>query len=144
MNQLLRHLCPPNFFIHSCGYICLPMGLLFFLVVALRSRGIFVSRIICGIWDFLLIPICFCVFPFLVVMFQILTVLFFFFLVTAAHVLFSGMFLLLVCLKAFRNCFMLVIRGSIFSSLNFSWLSGNHTIADFFLCRARCISCSSP
>ena len=69
---------------------------------------------------------------------------FFCFFITAAHVLLSGMFLLLVCLKAFRNCFMLVIPSSVFPSLNFSWLSGNHTIADFFFCRASCISCSSP
>ena len=34
-------------------------GFVVLLVVVLMSRGIFVSRIICGIWDFLLIPIFF-------------------------------------------------------------------------------------
>ena len=93
-------------------------GFVVLLVVVLRSRGLFVSRIICGIWDFLLIPICF--FFLLVVMSSNSygSLLFSFYpLVTAAHVLLSGMFLLLVCSKAFRNCFMLVIHGSSFHSL---------------------------
>ena len=88
-------------------------GFVVHLVVALRSRGISVSRIICGIWDFLLIPIRFFLGS---DVFKFLRFSSFFF-VTAAYVLLSGMFSLLVCLKAFRHCFMLVIRGSYFQLL---------------------------